>query len=47
MQLTIEIPESAGGRTRLAPQEWTEDEFFDFCQVNGDLQIERTAKGKG
>ncbi len=46
MQFTIEIPESEGGRIRLAPQEWTEDEFFDFCQANGDLRIERTAKGE-
>jgi Uma2 family endonuclease len=43
MQLTIEIPEREGG-IRLPPQDWTEDEFFDFCQANGDLQIERTAK---
>jgi Uma2 family endonuclease len=46
MQLTIEIPESEGGRIRLAPLEWTEDEFFDFCQANGDLQIERTKRGE-
>jgi len=45
MQLTIETPESEGG-IRLLPQGWTEDEFFDFCQANGDLQIERTAKGE-
>jgi Uma2 family endonuclease len=45
MQLTIEIPESEGG-IRLPRQGWTEDEFFDFCQANGDLQIERTAKGE-
>jgi len=45
VQLTIEVPESEGG-IRLAPQEWTEDEFFDFCEANGDLQIERTAKGE-
>jgi len=45
MQVTIEIPESEGG-IRLPPQGWTEDEFFDFCQANGDLQIERTAKGE-
>jgi Uma2 family endonuclease len=44
MQLTIEIPEREGGRIRLPPQEWTEDEFFDFCQANRDLRIERTAK---
>jgi Uma2 family endonuclease len=46
MQLTIEIPENEGGRIRLAPLEWTEDEFFDFCQANGDLQIERTKRGE-
>lgn len=23
----------------------TEDEFFEFCQINGDWQIERTAQG--
>ena len=45
MQLTIEIPESEGG-IRLPPQGWTEDGFFDFCQANGDLRIERTAKGE-
>jgi Uma2 family endonuclease len=45
VQLTIEVPESEGG-IRLPPQEWTEDEFFDFCQANADLRIERTAKGE-
>lgn len=45
MQLTIEVPERQGG-IRLTPQEWSEDEFFDFCQANGDLRIERTAKGE-
>jgi Uma2 family endonuclease len=25
---------------------WTEDEFFDFCQRNRELRIERTAKGE-
>jgi Uma2 family endonuclease len=44
MQLTIEVPENEGG-IRLPPQGWTEGEFFDFCQANGDLRIERTAKG--
>ncbi|GFE69569.1 hypothetical protein CFPU101_21790 [Chroococcus sp. FPU101] len=24
----------------------TEDEFFEFCQINRDLRIERTAEGK-
>jgi Uma2 family endonuclease len=45
MQLTIEIPESEGG-IRLPSQGWTEDKFFDFCQANGGLRIERTAKGE-
>ena len=45
MQLTIEIPESEGG-IRLPPQGWTEDGFFDFCQANGDLRIERTGQGE-
>ena len=26
--------------------DWSEEEFFQFCQVNGDLRIERTAKGE-
>jgi Uma2 family endonuclease len=46
MQLTIDIPESEGGQIRLPPQQWTEDEFFDFCQANADLRIERTAGGE-
>jgi Uma2 family endonuclease len=25
--------------------EMTDDEFFEFCQINGDLRIERTAEG--
>jgi Uma2 family endonuclease len=45
IQFTIEVPEREGG-IRLPPQEWTEDEFFDFCQANGDLRIERAAKGE-
>ena len=31
---------------RLRPAlELTEDQFFDLCQINGDLRIERTADG--
>jgi len=26
--------------------EMTDDQFFEFCQLNRDLQIERTAKGE-
>ena len=25
--------------------EMTEDQFFEFCQINRDLRIERTAQG--
>jgi Uma2 family endonuclease len=32
-------------RTRPA-LDLTEDQFFDFCQLNGDLRIERTAEGE-
>ncbi len=32
---------------RLPPViDWTEDQFFEFCQINRELQIERTAKGE-
>ena len=26
--------------------EMTDDEFFEFCQLNPDLRIERTAEGE-
>ncbi|WP_219907617.1 hypothetical protein [Aphanothece hegewaldii] len=26
--------------------EMTDDQFFEFCQINGDLRIERTATGE-
>lgn len=47
MQLTIPIPESR--RTlRLPPGavDWTEGEFFRFCESNRELRIERSAKGE-
>ena len=47
MQLTIPIPECQ--QTVRLPAEafdWSEDEFFDFCQANRELRIERSAKGE-
>ena len=47
MQLTVQIPERQD--TVLLPAgvfQWTEDEFFCFCQANRDLRIERSAKGE-
>jgi len=34
----LEIPKSLG--------DWGDDEFFEFCQANRDVRIERTAKGE-
>ena len=47
MLLTIPIPESQQ-TVHLPPGtvDWSEDEFFQFCQVNRDLRIERTANGE-
>jgi Uma2 family endonuclease len=47
MLLTIPIPE--GQQTVHLPPgtlDWSEDEFFRFCQANPDLRIERTANGE-
>jgi Uma2 family endonuclease len=47
MRLTIPIPESQQAVSLPANTvEWTEDEFFDFCQINSDLRIERSARGE-
>jgi len=46
MQLTVPIPQRQDAV--LLPAgifQWTEDEFFRFCQANRDLRIERSAKG--
>jgi len=47
MLLTIPIPESQQ-RVHLPPGtlDWSEDEFFQFCQTNRDLRIERAANGE-
>jgi Uma2 family endonuclease len=47
MLLTIPIPESQQ-RVHLPPGtlDWSEDDFFRFCQANRELRIERTANGE-
>ena len=47
MQLTIPIPERQPAlRLPAGVLNWNEEEFFQFCQANRELQIERTAKGE-
>lgn len=47
MQLTIPIPECQQTvRLPAGVMNWSEDEFFEFCQTNRDLRIERSAKGE-
>jgi Uma2 family endonuclease len=47
MQLTIPIPGCQSVVCLPAGLlKWTEDEFFQFCQANRDLHIERTAGGE-
>lgn len=47
MQLTIPVPESQQTvRFPAGVLNLGEDEFFDFCQANRDLRIERSAKGE-
>jgi Uma2 family endonuclease len=47
MQLTIPIPDCQQAvRLPAGVFDWSEEEFFQFCQVNRDLRIERTAKGE-
>ena len=47
MQLTIPIPECQEAvRLPAGIFDWSEDEFFEFCQVNRELRIERSAKGE-
>jgi len=47
MQLTIPIPEAQ--HTLRLPSgivDWSEEEFFRFCQSNRELRIERSAEGE-
>ncbi len=47
MQLTITLPECQEAvRFPAGVLNWGEEEFFDFCQANRDLRIERSAKGE-
>ena len=47
LQLTIPIPECQEAiRLPAGTFEWTEEEFFYFCQINRELRIERTARGE-
>jgi Uma2 family endonuclease len=47
MQVTIPFPECQNAvRFPAGILRWSEDEFFRFCQVNGDLRIERSPNGE-
>jgi Uma2 family endonuclease len=47
MVLTIPIPERQQTvRLPAGALDWTEEDFFQFCQANHDLRIERSAKGE-
>jgi Uma2 family endonuclease len=47
MQLTVPIPESQDAvRFPAGTLNWSEDEFFHFCQANRNLRIEQSAKGE-
>jgi Uma2 family endonuclease len=47
MQLTIPIPESQQVvRLPSGVVDWSEEEFFRFCQSNRDLRIERSVEGE-
>jgi len=47
MQLTISIPERQQPvHLRPGTPNWSEDEFFEFCQANRDLRIEQSAEGE-
>jgi Uma2 family endonuclease len=47
MELTIPIPECQDAvRFPAGILQWSEDEFFHFCQVNRNLRIERSPKGE-
>ena len=47
MQLMIPMPERQQAlHLPAGVLDWNEEEFFQFCQANRELQIERTAKGE-
>lgn len=47
MELTITLPDfQQAVRMPAGVWNWTEEEFFQFCQSNRDFRIERSAKGE-
>ena len=47
VQLMVPIPERQQAvRLPAGVLDWSEEEFFRFCQANRELQIERTAEGE-
>ena len=46
MQIVLQYPEDRTPVRILSEQGMTDDEFYDFCQANPDLRIERTAQGE-
>src|SRR5881398_3154153 len=46
MQIVVQYPESRTPVRMLSEEGMTDDEFYDFCQANPDLRIERSARGE-
>jgi Uma2 family endonuclease len=46
MQIVVRYPESKTPVRMLSEEGMTDDEFYDFCQDNPDLRIERSARGE-
>jgi Uma2 family endonuclease len=47
LQLRVPIPEGQQAvRLPAGAVDWSEEEFFHFCQANRDLRIERTPQGE-
>ena len=46
MQIVVQYPESRTPVRMLSEEGMTDEEFYDFCQANPDLRIERSARGE-
>ncbi len=46
MQIVVQYPESLTPVRMLSGDGMTDQEFYDFCQANPDLRIERSARGE-
>src|SRR5437667_6788589 len=46
MQIVVQYPESRTPVRMLSEEGMTDEEFYDFCQTNPDLRIERSARGE-